>query len=71
MHRFKVAQPIPRLPAWTVVTTLLEYYGHKNQVEGLMQSLHRASWKYLKSHHKAMLYAVLKEHRFAPYNDLP
>ena len=60
MNRQKVLQPIPRLPAWTVITALLEYYGHKNQVIDLLKRLHKASWKYLKSHHKAMLFAVLK-----------
>ena len=71
MQTAKVLQPIPRLPAWTVITALLEFYGHKNQVIALLQRLHRASWKYLQSHHKAMLFSVLKEHRFAPYNSLP
>ena len=67
----KVKQPVPKLPAWIVITTLMEFYGHKNQVVDLLKRLHRASWVYLESHHKAMLFKVLKEHRFAPYNDTP
>ena len=68
----KIKQPIPKLPAFPVVTSVLSFFGHSDHVQDLLQHLSRDTRIYAKSPHMALLLNDLKPHRWtAEFSTLP